>query len=127
MEIVIKTIPHDGQDYETVGNWGRDSDGNLTVSVSAMGNEDYEFLVGIHELVEAWLCERRGVSDAAVTAFDTAYEAARPAGDLSEPGDDPAAPYSQEHCLATAVERMLCPFLGIRWADYEKACQGLSP
>lgn len=127
MEIVIRTIPQGSQRYETAGDWSRDESGRLVISVSDMGNDDFTFLVGIHELVEAWLCERQGVTDEAVTAFDTAYEASRPEGDISEPGDDSAAPYASQHCFATAVERMVCAALGVAWADYEKAVLGLSP
>lgn len=123
--IVIEVIPHSQQRYVTAGDWKRDASGNLHITVSDMGNNDYAFLVGIHELVEAWLCERQGVTDEAVTAFDTDFEAARPEGDESEPGDAIGAPYGRQHGFATSIERMMCAALNISWRDYENAVLGL--
>lgn len=126
MRVIIETVPHASQRYDTAGDWKRNQDGDLHITVSDMGNDDYAFLVGIHEAVEAWLCERQGVTDDVVTAFDSAYEENRPEGDLSEPGDAPGAPYGRQHSLATAVERMVCAALGLSWHDYEQAVLGLS-
>ena len=59
--------------------------------MTRMSDRHYEFLLALHELVEAMLCAETGVSQAAVDAFDKAYEAKRPPADKdSEPGDDPA-------------------------------------
>lgn len=126
MEINIKTIPHDRQRYETCGDYFEDAEGVKHIVVSDMGNKKFEFLVAIHELVEQALCEDRGISDEVITAFDVAFEAARQPGDTSEPGDDPRAPYCEEHCLATGIERLMCAALGVKWDDYEKAVLGLS-
>lgn len=123
MKIIIETVPHAAQRYETVGDYWTDAEGTQHIRVSALGNEDYEFLVALHELVEARLCAKRGITDEAITAFDVAYEAARGADDISEPGDDPAAPYQAEHCIATGIERMICAAIGVKWADYDKAVQ----
>jgi hypothetical protein len=125
--IVAQTIPHAAQNYPTVGDYKTDENGCLTVKVSDMGNRDYEFLVAIHELVEAYLCQKRGITDEEITAFDIEFEAKRRPGDLSEPGDDREAPYGNEHNTATAVERLMCAALGVSWQDYERAVQRLSP
>lgn len=126
VEISIRTIPHKSQAYDTVGNYWTGESGAMHITVSDMGNSDYEFLVAIHELVEAKLCQNRGISDAEITDFDEAFENSRKRGDLSEPGDHPLAPYQNEHNYATAVERLLCAALGLSWHDYEKAVQRLS-
>ena len=126
MRITLETIPHSRQRYESAGDWREDVSGNAHILVSAMGNDDYEFLVAIHELVEMWLCKKRGITDESVTAFDIAFEEKRQPGDLSEPGDDPAAPYQNEHGVATAVERLMCAALGLSWQEYERTVQGLS-
>lgn len=126
MRVVIDTIPHAAQRYDTIGDYSPDSMGGLHIKVSDLGNPDYEFLVAIHELAEAWLCRKRGISDDEITGFDVAFESARLSGDTSEPGDDPSAPYENEHCIATAVERLMCAALGIKWADYEAACRKVS-
>lgn len=125
MRIIIETIAHKDQRYPTVGDWAFDTDGTLHIKVSNMGNSNHEILVAIHELVEAALCTKRGITDEVVTAFDEQFEIARSPEDMSEPGDHPLSPYRQEHCIATAVERLMCAELGIPWFDYDQAIQRL--
>jgi len=119
MKIIIQTIPHASQPYPTVGDWRRDADGNLIINVSEEIGDKHALLVGIHELIEVALCEERGITCEAVDAFDEAYERTRPAGDESEPGDSPDAPYQKEHFFATNIERLMCAEMGIDWAAYE--------
>lgn len=126
MKICIDTIAHADQPYDSAGYYETEENGDLTITVSKMENRDFEFLVAIHELVEAYLCQKRGITDGEITAFDVAFEDAREPGDLSEPGDSRDAPYQNEHNLATAVERMMCAALGVSWQDYEQAVQRLS-
>ena len=35
--------------------------------------------------------------------------------EYAEPGDDPRAPYRQEHFIAEAVERIVAAFIGVDW------------
>ncbi|MHB8483275.1 MAG: hypothetical protein ACYDBV_11180 [Nitrospiria bacterium] len=123
--IIIDVIPHKLQRYNTCGDWIFDKKGNLHISVSDMGNDDYAFLVGIHEAVEAWLCRDRNIDERKITDFDLKYEALRKENDFSEPGDDPQAPYCQEHLFATGIEKLLCSALNIKWAEYDKAVNDL--
>ena len=125
MIIQLRTIPHAQQRYETVGDWRILPDRSIQIDVSDMGNEDYAFLVAIHEALEVWLCQKRGITDEAVTAFDIEFERNRPEGDESEPGDAPGAPYRKEHFFATNIERMIAAELGIDWREYEKAVVSL--
>jgi len=125
MKIVIETIPHEKQRYETVGDWWTDPDGTLQIRVSDMPDDRYNLLVGLHELVEAALCDDRGIAQADVDAFDKAFEAKRPAGNTDEPGDDPDAPYHLEHGFATGVERLMASALGINWTEYDDAVMAL--
>lgn len=125
MKIQLKTIPHMHQRYETVGDWQILKDGSIQIDVSDMGNEDYAFLVAIHEAIEVWLCRKRGITDEAVTAFDVAFEEIRAEGDVSEPGDHPDAPYRKEHFFATNIERIIAEELGVDWSVYDKAVNDL--
>lgn len=125
MKIQLRTIPHSEQRYETCGDWENLPDGSLRISVSDMGNEDYAFLVAIHEAIEVWLCNKRGITDEVVSAFDIEYEKNRPDGDESEPGDHPDAPYRKEHFFATNIERMIALELGVDWAVYDDAVMSL--
>lgn len=120
MPIEIKSIPHKDQRYETVGDFWDDEEGTR-VRVSEMNNEDYEFCVAIHELIESYLCHNRGIKEEEITTFDMAFEAKRKKGNEDEPGDDSNAPYCKEHFFATTIERLLAAELGIDWKLYERA------
>ncbi len=126
MKIEIRTIPHHEHRYETVGDWQANEKGELCrVLVSDMPNMDYEFLIALHELIEGYLCQVRLISDEKVTQFDEAYEAKRPEGDESEPGDDPMAPYHREHQFASRIEKMMAKELGVDWETYDEAVSSL--
>ncbi len=142
MDIRIHDIPHREQRYETVGDW-LVFDGNLKeIHVSTMEPIDYSFLVALHELVEAWLCLKRGITDEEVTAFDMEFEKHRAAkikslkGDgttremierieAEEPGDSPDAPYFKEHRFATKIERLMAEEMGVNWDEYDAAVRSL--
>jgi hypothetical protein len=68
MRIVIETIEHSNQRYPTVGDWQVKPDG-LHITVSKMSDPRYEFLIGMHEAIEAVLCQHTGISLAAVDKF----------------------------------------------------------
>ena len=125
MNVTIKTIPHSEQRYETVGDWWEEKDGSLQIRVSKLGNWKYEMLIAVHELVEVLICKYRGITTAQVDKFDMDYEKKRPFGSLDEPGDDPKAPYRNEHCIATGIERVLAACLGVSWKKYESTLEKL--
>ncbi len=120
INIKIETIPHHEHRYDTVGDWTHDALGNLTIRVSDLGNWRYELLVALHEFVEAMLCSHAGISQKVVDLFDLNYK-----GGYAEPGDDPKAPYSGPHCLATGVERVVAAVMGISWSKYEDTLEDL--
>jgi hypothetical protein len=131
MHIYIDTIPHAEQRYPTVGDWKFAAEGGaitklgltkevLNIKVSEMDNLDYEFLVGLHEMIEAYLCFKRGVPEEAITDFDKMFEATRPEDNTDEPGDHPNAPYRKEHFFATSIERLVAAELGVDWFEYDK-------
>lgn len=128
MKIIIETIPHESQRYRTVGDWLVEKDGTRRIFVSDMGNEDYAFLVALHELIEQKLCEKRAISQRAVDNFDNQFELELESGqhgEESEPGDDPRAPYRREHFFATNIERLTADQLAVDWRDYDKAVNSL--
>lgn len=137
MEILISTIAHDEQPYDTCGNWEWMPDATLTVTISKLPDERYEFLVMLHEFVEAYLCRAAGVSGEAVTRFDVEWlerrkghqagsvEALAAISGPEEPGDDPAAPYFKQHRTATLVEQLVAHELGVDWIAYSEAISQL--
>jgi hypothetical protein len=114
VQIIIETVPQSRQAYDTAGDW-RWRNGTLHITVSAMSNWRYEALVAIHETVEALLCRSRGVSEQAVTAWDTG-----PGKRLDDPGDDPRSPYHAEHVAATRIEREFAKELAVNWRAYDR-------
>lgn len=124
---VISQIPHKKQRYDTVGDWIPGSP--VRIRVSRMKDERYVFLVALHELIEYELCRMNGIADNEVVKFDVNFERER-AEHLhsieAEPGNDPRAPYRDEHAFATMIERMVAQKMGVSWSDYEKALLSLS-
>lgn len=128
MRIVIETVPHGEQRYDTVGDWWIDADGTWQLRVSelptkhALFPEKFAFLVAFHELIEMALCTAAGITPQAVDHFDLDY-----AGEHDEPGDDDEAPYHQQHQIATGLERTMAALLGVDWSEYERAIEQTSP
>ena len=97
------------------GDWFWDEKGYLHIQVACDGDlnpwdDEQSFLIALHELVEARLCFKAGVTQGAVDCFDKAFTGE------GEPGDDPAAPYQTQHRSAMLVEHLMAMFLG-KW-DY---------
>jgi hypothetical protein len=120
MNVKIEVIDHKDQNYSTCGDWRFDENGDLVIKVSKLSDWRREMLVAIHELAEVLLCKHRVITTASVDAFDKAFEAARAPDNEDEPGDDPAAPYVKEHCIATGIERIMAAELGVSWKEYEE-------
>lgn len=124
LHIYIDTIQHSDQRYPTVGDYWYTTlpsgEGTTELRVSDMGNADYEFLVALHELVESYLCKKRGIAEESITDFDKKFEAERTAESLDEPGNSPDAPYHKEHLFATSIERQVAAELGVDWDAYDE-------
>lgn len=90
----------------------------LQVRVSPMSDWRREMLLAIHETVEALMCCHNSVTVAQVDKFDQEYDKTH-TFDL-DAGDERDAPYRHEHCLATAIERILCAEFGVVWSEYDK-------
>lgn len=120
MIVNIAVIPHKQQRYDTCGDWMFDEHGDLTILISAMGDWRSEMLVAIHELVEVILCKHDGVTQEAVDTFDQDHP------ECMEPGDEPTAPYRDQHCFATSVERMVCAAMKMPWSEHDQRVMNLS-
>jgi hypothetical protein len=121
-EIILKAIDHKKHRYITCGDYYQI--GKKWKIITSRMNADMEFLVLIHELVEWYLTQQRGIKEPDIKAFDEKFENERDMGKWKdeEPGDDLRAPYFQEHQFATRIEKQICDELGIDWDKYEKTC-----
>ena len=111
----MQVIDHKDQRYETLGDWFWDGF-ILKINSSDLGQWEYEFLIIFHELIEAILCAKHGISQEQVDRFDFAHL------ELDELGESPEAPYHKEHMIADAFERMMAIHLNVDWIEYEKKC-----
>lgn len=127
MKIIIETIPHKSQRYDSCGDWFYDSDGTLHIKVSKLSDWRREMLIAAHELVEVLTCKQDGVGQEVVDKFDMDFEKNRHPDNEDEPGDDPSAPYVTQHCLATGIERILAQQWGVNWKEYEQELNELPP
>ncbi|MBI3859602.1 MAG: hypothetical protein HY296_05110 [Thaumarchaeota archaeon] len=128
VDFVISQVPHRKQRYETVGDWIPGSP--VDIRISKMKDQRYVFLVALHEMIEYELCKKNGISDHEVVAFDVNFEAERRRNIHpleAEPGNDPRAPYRDEHDFATMIEMMVAQKLGVKWEAYEKTLLSLGP
>ena len=127
LRILIKTVKHSNQRCEAAGDRIKKKSGQF-ITVSDMKDKRYEFLVALHEMIEWFLCDDRGIRQKEVDDFNSGFELDRDLGIHNgsiEPGDDSAAPYHKEHVFATYVEGLLAAELGVHWKDYTKTLNNL--
>lgn len=127
MRCIISTVPKEFVRASQVGDWDYGPDTIISSVSLEITDPDAQLAIGIHELVEAYLCRRHGITDADVVKFDLQYEQERKEGkhdELAEPGDAEDAPYRQEHMAATHVERAVCAALGLDWEKHSELITG---
>jgi hypothetical protein len=117
--VVISSCPHEEQRYDTCGDWYYTEQKALSVTVSELEDRRHMWLVAIHELIEAALCEVAGITERQVDDFDMHQE------HEGEPGDQPTAPYYRQHQIASGIERLLAAEMRVDWLAYEKAIEEL--
>lgn len=120
MFIRIRNAPQELIRNDQCGDW-QIFDSHIEVSVLDTLSPDSQLAIAIHELIEAWECRKRGLTDETVCRFDQKYEAERKEGkhkEYDEPGDDPLSPYREEHAAATHVERAVCAAIGLNWKEH---------
>ena len=113
LRIEIEVIPHESQRYDTAGDYWVDELGVLQVRVSDMGNQYYEGMVIIHELIEELLTRFKGISEPDIMQFDIEHL------DSDDPGSLEDAPYHSEHMFALEIERAMCEYMGFVWDEYD--------
>jgi hypothetical protein len=126
-KIVIEVIPQSAQrNIHSVGDYEIDEQGVLQIRVSEMPTLEESMLIAHHEFSEVCQTEHEGIREPDIQAFDLEFERNRKPGDLSEPGDDPLAPYRRQHFRAEINERNLADWLGVDWDLYDKHCDEIT-
>jgi hypothetical protein len=126
LETSIQIVRHIDQRYNTVGDYIYNPFiHGIDIFISDTHNQDYNFLLAVHEMIESYLCWKRKISFEAIDKFDIDFEHRRDKKGIEEPGNDKKAPYYNEHQFAEKIEQLVCKELGIKWADYEKAIDHL--
>ena len=115
MRIRIEVLPYSQMRYPTLGDWFADQHGAV-IQVADLGNWRMNYLVAMHEMIEAALCQHLGIPESVVLAWDKA----NPESD--DPGALEGAPYRDQHLMAEKFERRLAQELGVDWGEYEKRC-----
>jgi hypothetical protein len=123
-EIRMKIVPHGGCRNNGVGDYWFEGD-VLQIRASKLPDNRHSLLILVHELIEVLQAESNCIPEEEITDFDRRFETDRAEGNTEEPGDDDAAPYREEHCIATAVERLMCALLGCSWKQYDRSCSSL--
>lgn len=119
MRIVIETMPYDQMRYPTAGDYWTDPDGTRHIVVAALGDEQMEAAVALHELVELFTTEANGISEADILQFDMTHP------ELADPGRDERAPYHHEHVFAECLERLFAERMGVNWDEYGEVVDAL--
>lgn len=112
--------------YLTAGDYYKTKYGWEIVTAD-MGNSDYNFLVLIHELIELYLTQKRGIIEPKIKKFDEWFEREKAKGrfkNILSPGRHPKAPYKQEHMFAVKIEDLIRKELGVsrkkQWAAEDR-------
>jgi hypothetical protein len=110
--VTVNVVPHAEQRYDTAGDWRVEAGGGLVVTVSDLGDHRFNLILAGHELVEALLCQRDGISEQQVDEWDRNHVSA------DEPGEVEGCPYRTQHSVADQVERWLAYLMGVDWDAY---------
>lgn len=121
-KIYYKTIPHGKQRYETPGDYYQKNK-VWFFRVSKL-KADYEFLILMHELIEWYLTQKRGISEKSINKFDILFENERTEGlhtEYDEAGFDIRAPYRKEHTFATKIEKEIAKEIDVDMDEYDSS------
>jgi len=118
MEITTEIVPLESQRYETLGDYFL-TDNTLNFKITDTGNNTYNKLILIHELVEELMTSYKGIHEGDILKWDLEHK------NSEDPGREAGSPYRNEHMFAEMVERMICHQLEIDWNKYEEHLNSL--
>lgn len=115
--VEISVVEHSKQRYDTCGDW-KFEDGVLKIYISDLKDERYNFLVAIHELIEAVLCDNDGITTEQVDTYDMNHQDDKLGSDCFS--DHPNSPIFLRHGDALSIEWLLARLMNVDWKDYSK-------
>lgn len=121
-QIIISFIKHRDQRLGQAGDWFFDSDGNLHIAISDLGDWRYNVLFARHEMDEALLCKHNGITTEMVDD-DQLHEL--PTDDPDSFSGYPGCCYQKQHNDALAAEWVLSRLLGVDWEEYGNAYEAV--
>jgi len=113
MEIKTEIVPLESQRYDTLGDYFIENN-ELSFKITDTGNDLYNKLILVHEIVEEMMTNYRGLKEEDILKWDLEHD------DSNDPGSEIGCPYRDEHMFAEMIERMICHQLGVDWNEYEK-------
>ncbi len=127
MKLEIQFIPHAQHRFTTIGHWFVKND-VLTIQISQEICWENKVLTLLHELIEAAICIRQGITTEQCDAFDALFEAEYALGiwpKSVEAGFDPRCPYGKGHVWGTRFERLACWAVGVSKKKLDAECNAL--
>lgn len=116
----VKVMKHGEQRYDTAGDWlwlkGIDWYG---ITKLPLGWKAEQALL-THEMIEANLCREAGITEEAVSHFDTVTVFEVDPKNANDPGRSKFAPYHEQHMIATKIEKYIIKTLGLDWKQYDQ-------
>jgi hypothetical protein len=118
--VKLMIVPVREMRYRTLGDW-QITPANpeielpelIHVFVANLGDDRFNFLVAIHELIEAFLCKQAGITQQVVDAWDLTHL------ESDDPGSAKDCPYMYQHHVATKVELLVMCAANISLVEYE--------
>ncbi len=119
-DINIKFIDGKEQRYSTCGDYW-ETNSSYEFRITKQDTPDKSILILLHEMVEYFLCTKRGISEADIMDFDLKWNKLNEEGHTisDEPGNAKSAPYYKEHRFAENIERQVALAANIDWQDYD--------
>lgn len=94
-------------------------DGVDHYEIRSTGNEFYDMLILLHEMVEYTLLKKEGIREEIINEWDANHM------DAIDPALVKGSPYKEQHIFAENIERMVCQKLGLDWNEYDEHVMNL--
>ncbi len=124
MNIDIQFIPHSEHRFTTIGYWFVENE-TLTIQISKEISWQNKIATIFHELIEAGICIKDGITTAQCDAFDELFEQEYQDGLWpveKEAGFDRRCPYRKGHVWGHRMERIVMFLLGVDWNESNEEC-----